>query len=135
MARLKKPADERLFILIRNWLSVYLPTERRASPCTIANYRQALNQFLTYLAERNETKLAEAPSYMQWVGTYVDEKMNEVLQNAHVGEASANRAKLHACHKKQPACRLAGIHFLRFGLQSGIRCDSVGCSQNQDTEG
>ena len=27
----------------------------------------------------------EAPSYMQRVGTYVDEKMNEVLQNAHVG--------------------------------------------------
>ena len=58
MARLKKPADERLFMLIKNWLGVYLPTERKASPCTIANYRQALNQFLTYLAERNGTKLA-----------------------------------------------------------------------------
>ena len=58
MARLKKPADERLFTLIKNWLGVYLPTERRASPCTIANYRQALNQFLTYLADRNGTKLA-----------------------------------------------------------------------------
>lgn len=58
MARLKKPADERLFMLIKNWLGVYLPTERKASPCTIANYRQALNQFLTYLADRNGTKLA-----------------------------------------------------------------------------
>ena len=27
MARLKKPADERLFMLIKNWLGVYLPTE------------------------------------------------------------------------------------------------------------
>ena len=58
MARLKKSADERLFMLIKNWLGVYLPTERRASPCTIANYIQALNQFLTYLAERNGIKLA-----------------------------------------------------------------------------
>ena len=31
----------------------------------------------------------EAPSYMQRVGTYVDEKMNEVLQNAHVGRVDA----------------------------------------------
>ena len=58
MARLKKPTDERLFMLMKNWLGVYLPTERRASPCTIANYKQALNQFLTYLAEKNGVKLA-----------------------------------------------------------------------------
>ena len=58
MARLKKPTDERLFMLIKNWFGVYLPTERKASPCTIANYRQALNQFLTYLAERNGVQLA-----------------------------------------------------------------------------
>ena len=31
----------------------------------------------------------EAPSYMQRVGTYVDEKMNEVLQSAHVGRLDA----------------------------------------------
>lgn len=31
----------------------------------------------------------EAPSYMQRVGTYVDEKMNEVLQSAHVGRVDA----------------------------------------------
>lgn len=52
MARLKKPTDERLFMLIKNWPGVYLPTERKASPCTIANYKQTLNQFLTYLAEK-----------------------------------------------------------------------------------
>ena len=40
MATLKKPTDERLFMLIKNWLGVYLPTERRASPYTIANYQQ-----------------------------------------------------------------------------------------------
>ena len=36
----------------------------------------------TFIAE-------ESASYMQRVGTYVDEKMNEVLQNAHVGRVDA----------------------------------------------
>ena len=58
MAGLKKPTDERLFMLIKNWLSVYLPVERKASPCTIANYKQALNQFLAYLSEVKKVKLS-----------------------------------------------------------------------------
>lgn len=36
----------------------------------------------TFIAE-------ESPSYMQRVGTYVDGKMNEVLQAAHVGRTDA----------------------------------------------
>ena len=59
MARMKKkPADETLFLLIRNWLTIYLPTERAVSPNTISSYRDALNQYLAFLGERNGVALA-----------------------------------------------------------------------------
>ena len=54
----KKPADETLFLLIRNWLTIYLPTERAVSPNTISSYRDALNQYLAFLGERNGVALA-----------------------------------------------------------------------------
>ena len=42
--------DERLFILIKNFLLTYLPTQRNSSENTITVYRTALNQFLQYVS-------------------------------------------------------------------------------------
>lgn len=62
MGRIKKkdnPAklkDERLFKLIRNFLLVYLPVQREASPHTVTDYRTALSQYLSFTAEKNGIK-------------------------------------------------------------------------------
>ena len=57
-----KIADEKLFISIREFLTVYLPKQRCMSPHTIASYRTALNQFLDYLEERKSLPLRKVTS-------------------------------------------------------------------------
>ena len=53
MGKLKKPVrDEKLFLLIRNFLLTYLPVHRRASENTITAYRTVLNQFLSFVADK-----------------------------------------------------------------------------------
>ena len=115
MARLKKPADERLFMLIKNWLGVYLPTERKASPCTIANYRQALNQFLTYLAERNGTKLAAVTFDMMNADSLNTEHKRKAIEKAM--EHSRVTTGLSA-GSKQPAYQIINEELLKrlYGL-------------------
>lgn len=52
-----KAMDEKLFKLIRNYLLVYLPVQREASPNTVINYRTVLSQYLSFTAEINGIKL------------------------------------------------------------------------------
>lgn len=53
MGKLKNPVqDEKLFLLIRNFLITYLPVQRKASENTVTVYRTVLNQFLKYVADR-----------------------------------------------------------------------------------
>ena len=47
MGRIK---DEELFRLIKNFLTIYLPVQRKASTNTVNNYRIVLDQFLTFTA-------------------------------------------------------------------------------------
>ena len=52
MGKLKNPVrDEKLFLLIRNFLLTYLPVQRRASENTVTVYRTVLNQFLRFAAD------------------------------------------------------------------------------------
>lgn len=46
-----KVKDERLFLLIKNFLLVYLPVQRNVSEHTVDTYRTALNQLLKSIAE------------------------------------------------------------------------------------
>lgn len=53
MGKVKKLVkDEKLFLLIRNFLLTYLPIHRKASPNTVTAYRTVLNQFLKFAAEQ-----------------------------------------------------------------------------------
>jgi site-specific recombinase XerD len=59
MGKLKKPVkDEKLFLLIRNFLLTYLPVQRGASGNTITAYRIALNQFLRFAADTENISVA-----------------------------------------------------------------------------
>ena len=48
MGRVK---DAQLFMLIRNFLEVYLPVHRGAGTNTVNTYRTGLNQYLDFVAE------------------------------------------------------------------------------------
>ena len=53
MGKLKNHVqDEKLFLLIRNFLLTYLPVQRRASGHTVTVYRTVLNQFLRFAADK-----------------------------------------------------------------------------------
>lgn len=45
-----KIKDPQLFLLIKNFLLVYLPVQRKLSGNTVTTYRTVLNQFLAHVA-------------------------------------------------------------------------------------
>lgn len=51
MGRVK---DTELFTLIKNFLTIYLPVQKKASPHTVTDYRIVLDQLLTFIAERKK---------------------------------------------------------------------------------
>ena len=58
MGKLKSPVrDEKLFLLIRNFLLTYLPVQRGASENTVTVYRTVLNQFLRFVANRQNVSV------------------------------------------------------------------------------
>jgi len=55
VGKLKNPVrDEKLFLLVRNFLLTYLPVQRKASENTVTVYRTALNQFLRFVADKQD---------------------------------------------------------------------------------
>lgn len=49
--------DEKLFNLIHDYFSLYLPNHKSASEHTLRTYRNSLNSFIEYLAEKNKVSL------------------------------------------------------------------------------
>ena len=61
MGRVK---DETLFKLIKDFLTVYLPVQRRSSTNTVIDYRIVLNQFLEYVSTKNKISYTEVTAEM-----------------------------------------------------------------------
>jgi len=59
-----KVKDEALFLLIKNFLTIYLPTCRNVSDNTITTYRTAINQFLKYVADAKGISVLAVTSNM-----------------------------------------------------------------------
>ena len=76
MGRVK---DEQLFMLIRNFLEVYLPVYRNAGENTVKTYRAGLSQYLDYISSTKKiSRYAVTASmfnydmvseYLQWLST------------------------------------------------------------------
>lgn len=77
MGRIK---GEELFRLIKNFLTIYLPVQRKASPNTVNNYRIVLDQFLTFTASLKKISFIQITSDMicrETVEKYLDYLVNE----------------------------------------------------------
>lgn len=70
-----KVKDEQLFVLLRDFLLVYLPNQRKASNNTVKAYRTTLNQFLKYIAgQKNISVLSVSFEMVTYkaVNSYLD---------------------------------------------------------------
>lgn len=54
-----KVVDEKFFKAIRDFLTVYIPKQRRLSPNTAKSYRSAINLFTEYMQQEQNTPLAK----------------------------------------------------------------------------
>ncbi|MCR5321696.1 MAG: site-specific integrase [Lachnospiraceae bacterium] len=75
-----KVKDEILFTLIKNFMTVYLPERRQASPNTIKSYRTAWNQLLDFVAE--EKKISVLAVSLK----HLDREMVELFLSKSVGK-------------------------------------------------
>lgn len=78
---MKKVKDEKLFVLIKNFLLVYLPVHRSASPSTVTTYRTTLNQFLAFAADKNGV-----PIISLGFGAFSYEMVSAYLENLISGQ-------------------------------------------------
>ena len=54
-----RAGDKSLFLLIHDYLKIYLPKQRNVSPNTIRSYRKALEELLDYIKEREQIPLGQ----------------------------------------------------------------------------
>lgn len=101
-----KVKDEQLFNLLRDFLIVYLPNQRRASDNTVKTYRTAWNQFLKYVAGQKKVSMMSVTFEMinyGMVNAYLDWITNE----KNIGAATRNNrlAAIRAFISYASACR------------------------------
>ncbi len=102
MGRVK---DESLFLMLRNYLTVYLPTHRKCSSHTIITYRTTWNQFLQFAADKKKIP------YLSVTFEMLDAEMTQSylswLEEIHSSEATRNNrlAAIRAFWNYAAACR------------------------------
>lgn len=103
MGRVK---DGELFLLIKNFLTVYLPVQRKASPHTVADYRITLDQFLTFITKKKNI------SYLSVTFNMINKEMVEgyldyLTMNKKLAPATRNNrlAALKSFLSYASACR------------------------------
>lgn len=101
-----KVKDEKLFLLIKNFLLVYLPVQRNASELTVKNYRTTINQYLKFLAEQNRTTVMSVSFEMfslNSVNAFLDHLSTEkqatpTTRNSKLAAIRAFVSYASACH-------------------------------------
>ena len=100
-----KVKDEQLFMLIRNFLEIYLPTYRHAGENTVKSYRTGLNQYLDYVSSKKQiSRFAVTGAmfsydmvteYLHWLS--VDRKVSSATCNNRLAVIRAFISYASAC--------------------------------------
>lgn len=104
-----KIKDKRLFELLKEYLTVYLPLQRIVSPLTVKSYRETLNLYLGFLCSYEKLQLKDITfpeitvttidAFLEWLGT--SHGCGLSTQNHHL---SVIRAFLRYAGTKDPMC-------------------------------
>lgn len=72
-----KIKDAKFFGVLRDYLMVYLPSQKECSPNTVKSYREGLNQFLSFISDSKEKRIYQIgfddlspdnmTSYVSWL--------------------------------------------------------------------
>ena len=100
-----KVKDAQLFMLIRNFLEIYLPTYRHAGENTVKSYRTGLNQYLDYVSSKKQiSRFAVTGAmfsydmvteYLYWLS--VDRKVSSATCNNRLAVIRAFISYASAC--------------------------------------
>ena len=100
-----KVKDAQLFMLIRNFLEIYLPTYRHAGENTVKSYRTGLNQYLDYVSSKKQiSRFAVTGAmfsydmvteYLHWLA--VDRKVSSATCNTRLAVIRAFISYASAC--------------------------------------
>ena len=100
-----KVKDAQLFMLIRNFLEIYLPTYRHAGENTVKSYRTGLNQYLDYVSSKKQiSRFAVTAAmfsydmvteYLHWLS--VDRKVSSATCNNRLAVIRAFISYASAC--------------------------------------
>lgn len=52
-----KIKDPKFYSAVKDYLTIYLPSQRESSPNTVKSYREGLNLFLTYIADSEQIRI------------------------------------------------------------------------------
>lgn len=101
-----KVKDEQMFTLLRNFLLIYLPNQRRASTNTVKAYRTAWNQLLKYISGQKKIPMMSVTFEMinyESVNSYLD----WLTKEKKAGSATRNNrlAAIRAFISYASACR------------------------------
>ena len=64
--------DCKFYGVVRDYLTIYLPSQKESSPNTVKSYREGLNLFLTYISNSKGIRLYEigfdemSPENLAW---------------------------------------------------------------------
>ena len=100
-----KVKDAQLFMLIRNFLEIYLPTYRHAGENTVKSYRTGLNQYLDYVSSKKQISRFAVTGvmfsydmvteYLRWLS--VDRKVSSATCNNRLAVIRAFISYASAC--------------------------------------
>ncbi len=85
----RRIADYNLFDLIKNFLTIYLPIQRKASENTVATYRIALDQFISHVSSKNKIAYS-AVTHDMFSRENVDDFLTYLLSEKNVATSTRN---------------------------------------------
>ena len=125
-----KIKDEQLFTLLRDFLLVYLPGQRKASDNTVKAYRTTLNQFLKYMATQKNVSVLSVTfgmityemvnSYLDWIS--VEKKAAPATRNNRL---AAIRAFINYAAACRPEYISTASTLTAIGIQKNDRFAKV----------
>lgn len=120
--------SRKFFETVRDYLQIYMAKQRVMSQNTIASYKQAINQYLSFLVENKSIKY-EAVCFRNWSAANINEYLL-YLENERNIAASTRNQRLFAIRAFMKYARMANPELGHASLRYS-RLQKPGRTQNR----